>query len=459
MRTLALLSILFLTPQAEKVSMDEKVLGTIPEGVTAKDIVFYKDGRQVAFRGISSAGKMYVQVNNTKQQEYQGIAEGLRFSPDGKVVYRANNGGTWQAIVGGAPAGPGMLSVGVPSFSPDGKKVAYEAQRVSAGRMDSLSATVFVGGQKEGEWAGAGPCFWSGDGSIVAHQVRIGKPGTPSRPFHTVDAIAVSGKVGTEYEHVSNPFFAPKGKMMAYRAQKGPNWFMIVDGKDVETADDLGDPKFSDDGKGIAFRATKAGKTFVVVNGKKSAEYPSVGDPVWSPDNKTVAFVVTDPAMGEFIVHGEQKTEMYGRVYPPVFSADGAHMAFAARSTNGKYMVVLDDKNGAADFEAVGSMVISPDGAHVAYAGQWNFRWSCVIDSGKSSQHDIVNTPVWSPDGKKVAYAASTNGKWCWEVNYRRDGDYDEIVSAPVFSSDGKRAAIGLRRGNDLLWRVVPVAD
>jgi Tol biopolymer transport system component len=458
MRTLALLSILLLSPQAEKVSFDEKILATIGEGVTAKDIVFFKDGRQVAFRAIGQ-GKMWVQVNNTKQADYQGIAEGLSFSPDGKVVYRANNGGTWLAIVGGAPAGPGMLAVGIPAFSPDGKKMAYDARRATSARTDATSATVFVGGQKEGEWAGCGPCFWSGDGSTVAHQVRIGKPGTPTRPFHTVDSVCVGGKPGPEYDHVSNPYFAPKGKMMAYKAQTGPTWAMVVDGKPQDSYPDVGEPHFSDDGKGIAYRAGTSGKYNIIINGKKSSmEYQSVSDPSWSPDNKTVTFVVTDEK-GEYIVYGEQKTETYSRVYPPVFSADGTHMAFGARSTNGKYMVVMDDKSGPAEFEAIGTMVISPDGKHVAFAGQWNFRWSCVVDHGRGSPHDVVNTPVWSPDSKKVAYAGQTMGKWFWEINYRRDDGYDEVLSAPVFSSDGKRAACGVRRGNDLLWRVVQVAD
>jgi Tol biopolymer transport system component len=150
---------------------------------------------------------------------------------------------------------------------------------------------------------------------------------------------------------------------------------------------------------------------------------------------------------------------VFSRIYPPVFSADGQHMAYAARGETGKYMVIFDDKRGPAEFEAVGPIQISPDGQHTTFAGQFNFRWTCVIDTGRSSMNDILQTPVWSPDGKKVAYAGQNQGKWFVEVNYRRGDDYDEVLTAPVFSSDSKKCAYGVRRGPDLLWHVVTVSD
>jgi hypothetical protein len=122
-------------------------------------------------------------------------------------------------------------------------------------------------------------------------------------------------------------------------------------------------------------------------------------------------------------------------------------------------MVVLDDKQGPPEFEAIGTIVISPDGRRTAFAGQWNFRWTCAIDSGRASMHDIVQTPVWSPDSKKVAYAGQDQGKWFVEVNYRRGDDVDEVLTAPVFSSDGKKCAYGVRRGPDLMWKVVAVQE
>jgi hypothetical protein len=460
MRTLAFLSLLWLSPQAVKdnTSFDEKVLATIPEGVLAKDVAFFKDGRQVAYRAIAG-GKMYVAINNTKQAEYTAIAEGIKWSNAGKIAYRATNGSQWFAVIGGAP-GPGMQSVGMPVFSHDGSKFAYEASRGIGARTDSTASTVFLNGQKGGDWASCGVPAFSADGSIMAHSVRIGKPGTAQRSFHTVDSMVVGGKAGPEVEQVSNAFFAPKGSRMAYRSRTEYTWTMIVDGKGQESAPDIGDAVFSDDGKNLAYRAGTRSKYTMVVNGKKGPEYPALSDPVWSPDNKTVAYIVTDQAQGgEFIVFGDRKTEIYGRVYPPVFSSDGMHMAFGARAENGKYMVVMDDKQGPAEFEAIGNIVISPDGKHVAFAGQWNFRWTCAIDSGRASMNDIVQTPVWSPDSKKVAWAGQNLGKWFVEVNYRRGDEYDEILTAPVFSADGKKCAYGVHRGPDLMWRVVTVAD
>src|SRR5882672_2469292 len=452
-----IIALLVASPQAEKVSFDDKVLATLPEGVTAKDVTFYKDGRQVAYRAMGN-GKMYVCVNNTKHPEYPVIAEGLGWSNSGKLAYRVANG-AMGFVIGGQP-GPSFQSVGMPSFSPDGNKFAYECNRGVGARTDASAWSMNVNGQKGADWASCGKAFWSGDSATVGHYVRIGKPGTATRPFHTVDAMVIGGKMLGEFEHVSNPYFAPKGARWAYKTNTPPSWTMVVDGKAQETAEDLGEAVWSPDGKSVAYKAGARGKYSVVVDGKKGKVYPDVGDPGFSPDGKTVAYVAkAENNAGEFVVYGDKQTEVFSRIYPPVFSADGQHMAYAARGENGKYMVVLDDKRGPAEFEAVGPIQISPDGAHVAFAGQWNFRWTCVIDSGRSSLNDIMLTPVWGPDSKKVAYAGQNLGKWFVEVNYRRGDDYDEVLTPPVFSADGRKCACGVRRGPDLLWKVVPVID
>ena len=456
MSVLALFAVLFLAQ--DKVSFDEKVLATVPEGVIAKDVTFFKDGRQVAYRAIAG-GKMHVVVNGAKQAEYTNIAEGIAFSPTGKVAYKATNGSQWFVVVGGQP-GPGCNAVGMPVFTQDGSKFAYEASRMLGGRNDATGSTVYVNNAKEGDWAATGKPSFSGDGSILAHSVRIGKAGTATVAFRTAEAMVIGGKSGTEYDQVSNPYFAPKGKMMAFKFRNGYTWTMVVDGKSQDSAGDIGDAVFSPDGKNIAYFSGERGKYTVVVNGKKSPVYPQVSELLWAPDNKTLAYVVRDATLGgEYIMLGDRKSEVYSRVYPPIFSADGAHVAFGARGTNGKYMVVLDDKQGPAEFEAIGPIEISPDGKSVAFAGQWNFRWTCAINSGRASMNDFVKSPVWSPDSKKVAYVGQNQGKWFVEVNYRRGDDYDEVLTAPVFSSDSKKCAYGVRRGPDLIWKVVQVQE
>jgi Tol biopolymer transport system component len=138
MPTLVLLCVLLLAQ--DKVSFDEKILATVPDGTIARDVTFYKDGRLVAYRAVAN-GKMHVVINALKHPDYPSIAEGLRWTNDGRIAYRATNGSQWFAVVGGTP-GPATQSVGMPVFSPDGKKVAYEGSRGIGAAGDITSCTV-----------------------------------------------------------------------------------------------------------------------------------------------------------------------------------------------------------------------------------------------------------------------------------------------------------------------------
>ncbi len=465
MRTLALVSAVLLgsAPQApppakELVPFEDKNLAIIDDDVTPKDITFSKDGKNVAYRGIRSNGRQFVAVNKQKGPEYQSIQEGLSWGTGAKIAYRASNGGTWQAVVGGAPVGSQYAFVGRPIFSPDGSKFAFEASRGTGGAQDKTAWSMLVGGAKGADFGACGPPHWSGDSSLVAHTVRIGKPGTAQRAFFSVQAVVVGGKVGPEAEEVGEPVMSPKGRGVAYRSRNGETWTLLVDGKSVMQAAEIGDPKWSPDGKSVTYKASKDGsKWMACVDGKTLGTHQLVGDPVWAPDGKKVAYTAQDGAEATIVV-GDQKTPPFVGVGDPTFSPDGTTVAFPARAT-GKWMVVVGDKRGQADYDVLTTPVFSPDSKRVAYFAMWKFKWIIVIDDGKSEMFDQVGKIAWSPKSDKAAWSAAKDGKWYMVVHYRRQEAFDEILTPPYWNSSGTKVAFGARKGPDISWRVINVPE
>lgn len=440
----------------QAVSFDDKLLATVDDDVIADKAVFSADGRQVAYRGLRN-GRYAVWLNKQKGPDFQSV-DGLSFTKDNRLLYRATNGATHSILLGGSPVGAPMAVVSDIVVSPDGKKVAYVGSRGQGGASDATAWTVYVGGQKGKDYASCGAPVFSADGSIFGHTVRIGKSGDGQRAFHTVHAVIVNGKLGAEWEECSSPVFAPKGKRWAHRARNDQTWQMVVDGKPEGGFRSLGDPIWSPDGKSLAYiGSTGPNNWHIVQNGSKGPELPSVSSLVWSPDGTKLAYVVRG-AKGATVHAGDWKSAEYFDVGEPVWSPLGDKVAFPAMGKK-RWMMVVGDKEGTDDLDTPGPPVFSPDGTQVAFKAMWKFKWIVVVNDGKAESFDAVSDPVWSPLGNKIAFSASKDGKWYMVVHYRRQEAFDAVLTPPNFSLDGTKVAFGARKGPDMIWRVVPVLD
>ena len=445
----------------DEISFTEKLLGRIPDDVTVfKDISFSPNGRYVAYTAVKG-GARHVVVNNEFGPAFTAIGDKPAFIKDGKtVIYRASSGSNWRVVVGEKP-GPAMAMVGKPVFSPDLQRYAFEGSRGTTGAGDITAWSLFADGRKTGkEYASLGPPRFSADNKILAHTARMGQAGRAGRAFNTAYVMVINRKAGKPIGpdgKMSNPFFAPQGKKMAYRVREKGWWSMVVDKKPEGQYSLLENPIWSPDGKTCAYRASPDRRSwYTVVGGKKRGPYQGVGDPVWRPDSSDVAYKLSKEGKWFVMIDGKEHGP-YPVAENPTFSADSAHWAYPAIHS-GKWTVIHDGKPGPADLDAIyGPPVLSPDGKRVAYQAGWKYKWIIVIDDGKNELFDTVGLPVWNPQGTKVAYAARKGRKWYMVVHYRRLEPFDEILTPPVWNAEGTKVAFGCRKERALTWRVVEV--
>jgi len=129
--------------------------------------------------------------------------------------------------------------------------------------------------------------------------------------------VFIDGKEGKKYDAIvkHSPTFSPDGKNLAYLAEENNKQFVVVDGKEESRYDRIGIGReietlatapggsywiktasqvlaFSPDSKRVAYTAEKGKKWFVVVDGKEGKQYDAI-DPnaiVFSPDSKKIGF-------------------------------------------------------------------------------------------------------------------------------------------------------------------------
>jgi len=198
---------------------------------------------------------------------------------------------------------------------------------------------------------------------------------------------------------------------------------------------------------------------------------------VVSPDVRKVAFVEKDYDLC-VVVNDEQKG-CYDNIGigTPIFSPTGEYVAYFALTEGSSgglfglfssepYWTVVTDTIESLHYESLldNSLVISPDGKHVAYATDDGYFYTVILDNERISLlaatseddttlywYDDVSVPfVFSPDSKHFAFVPTIDGKWTVVLDKKMDKLYDYILSGtPVFSPDSKKIAYGAVKGDD----------
>ena len=266
------------------------------------------------------------------------------------------------------------------------------------------------------------------------------------------------------------PRFSPDSTRLAYVAQKGNQWFVVVDGQErgpyqaIMTGDlvrgkplilaDVSPILFSPDSQRLVFVAQKENQWFLVIDGVETLlPYDSVvfSSLTFSPDSQQFAYIGEDEGKRFLVINGEEQTA-YNQISYFDFSPDGQHIAYAALKGT-EWVAVIDGKEGppyefvAGRFYDTGSPpFFSPDSQQVVY---WAFRDKkafVVLNEQESDPIQDIGLPNFSWDSKKVAFVAEQNEKASVVLDGEAGKGYDRIgpliltsfgylTGFPIFSS------------------------
>ena len=384
--------------------------------------------------------------------------EKLGFSPNSqRVAYIARSTESFFAVVDGAEYEHYGHTASIPDnqqirdiyqlrFSPDSSSFVYVASSYAA----EGPSFVVVNGKKEKPYASVHEPVFSPNSKRLAYQAE------PQGEFGGFNVInGVEGKKYFSAIHDGGIIFSPDSKRYAYciEAQKNndlPRSIIVVD--DKEQGYCSSDMKFSPNSQHFAY----INQNILFMNGKASEPYPvkQLRGLHFSPDSQHLAFAAMSDELAHMVIDGKEgkKYSQVGenRMQGIVFSADSKNIAYMAAINSGKedssgfriqeWRVVLNDKE-EKPHRYVSNITFSPDSTKLAYVahnaidGKAKAKAkSFVIQNGLAGKaYDGIHDLVFSSDSKTLAYVARKNKKMFVVVNGKEGKTYEYVIAKGTY--------------------------
>jgi Tol biopolymer transport system component len=391
----------------------------------------------------------------------------LVFSPDRTryaVAVRLKDPGRppGALVVTDDVAGEPYDQVGNPVFSPDGRHVAYSAQK---GNDCVVVLDGRAGPRFDAIWAPS-LCF-SPDGARFAYQAK-----TAGKAVVVVDGKAGEGCAALKAVDQNHPgagrsiFFSPDGAHVVYVAQQGGDT-VVCDGKAVGTWDDvaLDSLCFKAHAAMPMFRATVADKQIVVTDGRSGELRDEILGPAVSGDGARAAYAEKHDGQWHAILDGKPSVNAYDDMPGCGFArGNGPFYFIGASGRHGETEMVAGQKEvlvveGKASQQYDVITVLPAPAGHLAYLGMLDGKTSLVVDGEAGDRYDgIERTVLWSPDGRSVACVA-TQGKQKLVVRDGKAGPAYKGVANLVYSPDGGRFAYAAQKDDGRWVAVVDDAE
>ncbi len=398
---------------------------------------FNHDGSRLAYAAHATAGAWVMVVDGVPSPPYHAIDLRQVLLNGKRLVYVAQTADQqWHAVVDGKP-GPGYVGIQSLQLTPDGAHYAYLAFPIGSQRAVAVVDGVVEGQSYQGladleqapdgrvayvvaKTVAPGAAHGGGTGAlIVAGKEQVGSCGNGTSPmclsfgnrrpdgvtperrvawspdgkgFAYVQSnapnpgmtVIVNGKpMGPSFGNATELSWSPDGSRFAYLETSPNGFFQVIDGVEIEAANDVPEFQWSPDGKRYAF----VGKQGVVVDGKEQPKGKGYRRESlrWSPDSKHFVYG-SQVTVGDHspVVDGEVKPVYLGQfmaatqVRPPItfpsfsFSGDGSRLAYVARRydatgrANTNDLVFVDAASYQGGMGSYSFPAFSPDGRHFA---------------------------------------------------------------------------------------------
>lgn len=392
------------SPTQEGRSFEEKRLDVLPpEGSIVGRVLWSADGLHWGY--ILKQGKTMAAVVDGRKGESAHEVSQLCFGAGGRYAYLASAQPQGpQALVVDGLRREGFDAVNLPTWSPDGRTLAFAAQ-------------------KDKKWR-----------------------------------LVVGETAGEAFDHIQAVVWSPDGKTLAYSARIQRDQFLVVDGRKGEIFDSVHSPVFSPDGRSLAYVAEE-GDYHLVVDGRKSPAYKAISPPVFHG----AVLVYTAWGKEGFLAIGESRVPFKFDADPPVFSQDGRTFAFVSRDTVNKHWVTVGRRKGEGwdltEHEAFGGideLGLSPDGRRIVYIITKGNRQHLVVDGQPGKKFSRIHRLRLGPDGTP-AYVAVIYGKSFVVAGEAQAEEVDAVLDGPVFSADGRKVAYVALKGGELWAKTLDV--
>jgi hypothetical protein len=183
---------------------------------------------------------------------------------------------------------------------------------------------------------------------------------------------------------------------------------------DESPASDKEEDTISPDGHQVAWRDKRGQQWVVMLNGQPAgAAYLEVHSLLFSPDGRHLAYAARSggdrPRAWRLVLDGKEQKEAFGGLSGLTFGAEGRRFGYFGQEKNSA-VAVIDGTRGPDYKEILGPVAFSKDAQHYAYAAKKGSQWLVMSDGVEGPLYEDVGRPRFM--NNRLFYSAKRRDAW-----------------------------------------------